>query len=225
MSQVAEPTAPTDQGDLTAGFDSLDRETRVDRLPLEGRLPDWLQGSLVRTGPAKWEVGERTMSHWFDGFAMLHRFGIADGEVSYANRFLQTKAYRAAEDKGEIVYSECGRLAEAGYLSERREESGRRRRIYRLTKVGSEALDRWRAEPTSELYELRDAGLLKLYFGADPAKLADDQLEAHKEKLREYERQLEECQRLKAPPGTIHAIEAGIGHEREYVRFWSKLRS
>ena len=29
------------------------------------------------------------MRHWFDGFAMLHRFGIADGEVSYANRFLE----------------------------------------------------------------------------------------------------------------------------------------
>ena len=46
------------------------------------------------------------MNHWFDGFAMLHRFGIADGEVSYANRFLETKAYRAAKEKGEIVYSE-----------------------------------------------------------------------------------------------------------------------
>jgi carotenoid cleavage dioxygenase-like enzyme len=46
------------------------------------------------------------MRHWFDGFAMLHRFGIADGEVSYANCFLQTRAYRAAEEKGEIVYSE-----------------------------------------------------------------------------------------------------------------------
>ncbi len=46
------------------------------------------------------------MNHWFDGFAMLHRFGIADGEVSYANRFLQTRAYRAAQEKGEIVYSE-----------------------------------------------------------------------------------------------------------------------
>jgi beta,beta-carotene 9',10'-dioxygenase len=104
MSQVADRA--TAKQDLTAGFESLDRETRVDRLPLEGRLPDWLQGSLVRTGPAKWEIGEQTMRHWFDGFAMLHRFGIADGEVSYANRFLQTKAYRAAEDKGEIVYSE-----------------------------------------------------------------------------------------------------------------------
>jgi PadR family transcriptional regulator AphA len=122
------------------------------------------------------------------------------------------------------LYSECGRLAEAGLLSERREDSGRRRRIYRLTKAGSEALDSWRAEPTSELYELRDAGLLKLYFGADPAKLAADQLGAHSERLREYERQLEECRRLKVPTGVMHAIEAGIGHEREYVRFWSKLK-
>lgn len=104
MSQVAEHA--TTKQDLTAGFDSLDRETRVDRLPLEGRLPDWLQGSLVRTGPAKWEAGEQTMRHWFDGFAMLHRFGISGGEVSYANRFLETRAYRAAQEKGEIVYSE-----------------------------------------------------------------------------------------------------------------------
>jgi beta,beta-carotene 9',10'-dioxygenase len=106
MSQIADPAASTPTKDLTAGFDSLDRETRVDRLPLEGRLPDWLEGSLVRTGPAKWEVGGRSMNHWFDGFAMLHRFGISGGEVSYANRFLETKAYRAAEEKGEIVYSE-----------------------------------------------------------------------------------------------------------------------
>ena len=28
---------------------------------------------------------------------MLHRFGFADGRVSYANRFLETRAYRAAE--------------------------------------------------------------------------------------------------------------------------------
>jgi len=106
MSQVAESARRPSTADLTGGFESLDHETHVDSLPLEGKLPDWLQGSLVRTGPAKWEAGEQTMRHWFDGFAMLHRFGIANGEVSYANRFLQTKAYRAAEEKGEIVYSE-----------------------------------------------------------------------------------------------------------------------
>jgi PadR family transcriptional regulator, regulatory protein AphA len=121
------------------------------------------------------------------------------------------------------LYGECARLAEAGLLSERREDGGRRRRIYRLTKSGGEALDRWRAEPTSDLYELRDAGLLKLFFGGDAKKLAPQQLEAHEGKLREYEAQLEECRRMKAPAGVMHAIEAGIGHEREYVRFWSKL--
>lgn len=121
------------------------------------------------------------------------------------------------------LYSECTRLAEAGLLTERREESGRRRRIYRLTQAGAEELDRWRAEPTSQLYELRDAGLLKLFFGADARKLAPWQLEAHEAKLREYEAQLEECRRIDASEGIIHAIECGVGHEREYVRFWKRL--
>ena len=121
------------------------------------------------------------------------------------------------------LYSECGRLAEVCLLSERREESGRRRRLYRLTKRGKEELDRWRGEPTGELYELRDAGLLKLFFGADPKTLAPRQLETHEAKLREYEEQLELCRRVAAPEGVMHAIEAGIGHEREYVRFWKRL--
>ena len=28
---------------------------------------------------------------------------------------------------------------------------------------------------------------------------------------------------MNAPDGVMHAIEAGIGHEREYVRFWKRL--
>ncbi len=88
------------------GFDSLEEETHLDGLPVQGELPPWLQGSLIRTGPAKWEVGDRAMNHWFDGFAMLHRFSFADGDVSYANRFLESRAYRAARDQGKIAYSE-----------------------------------------------------------------------------------------------------------------------
>jgi carotenoid cleavage dioxygenase-like enzyme len=37
---------------------------------------------------------------------MLHRFAIADGGVSYANRFLESKAFRAAEETGKITYAE-----------------------------------------------------------------------------------------------------------------------
>jgi len=99
-------STPNSAFGLSAGFRSLERETHVPELALEGTLPSWLQGSLIRTGPAKFEFGEQQMNHWFDGFAMLHRFSLADGKVSYANRFLETKAYRAAQEKGKIVYSE-----------------------------------------------------------------------------------------------------------------------
>jgi len=78
----------------------------VDELPLRGELPAWLSGSLLRTGPAKFEVGEQSMRHWFDGLAMLHRFTIADGRVSYGNRYLESRSYRAARERGRIVYSE-----------------------------------------------------------------------------------------------------------------------
>ena len=119
------------------------------------------------------------------------------------------------------LYSECARLAEAGYLSERREESGRRRRIYRLTAAGGRALDAWRGEPTSETYEIRDAGLLKLLFGATPGPLAERQIQAHRERLQELEGYHAAAAEL--PEGARLAIEAGIGHEREYLRFWSSV--
>jgi beta,beta-carotene 9',10'-dioxygenase len=104
MQRTAAQVSAT--GSYVDGLRSLETETRVDELPLTGSLPSWLEGSLIRTGPALWEVGQRTMNHWFDGFAMLHRFGIAGGRVSYANRFLRTEAYRAAEKTGEISYHE-----------------------------------------------------------------------------------------------------------------------
>jgi carotenoid cleavage dioxygenase-like enzyme len=103
MSTVTE--APV-AADSSRGLDSLEEETHLDRLDVRGEVPSWLQGALIRTGPAKWDVGDRVMNHWFDGFAMLHRFGFVDGEVSYANRFLESRAYRAARADGKIAYSE-----------------------------------------------------------------------------------------------------------------------
>src|ERR1700730_7030140 len=88
------------------GFSTLERKTCIAELPLRGELPTWLEGSLLRTGPAKFEVGGQRMRHWFDGLAMLHRFTIADGRVSYGNRFLGSRSYRAAKAQGQMVYGE-----------------------------------------------------------------------------------------------------------------------
>jgi len=92
--------------DYRLGFRSLHDEIAVDALPVEGTVPAWLEGTLVRNGPANYEVGDRRVNHWFDGQAMLHRFGFAGGSVSYANRFLQSRARRAAEETGQITYAE-----------------------------------------------------------------------------------------------------------------------
>jgi beta,beta-carotene 9',10'-dioxygenase len=90
----------------TLGFSTLEQETVLDELQLSGELPRWLHGSLLRTGPAKFEVAEKRMRHWFDGLAMLHRFTIEDGRVSYGNRYLQSRSYRAAREQGRMVYGE-----------------------------------------------------------------------------------------------------------------------
>ena len=87
------------------GFETQPEETRFTGLPVEGAMPSWLAGSLLRTGPAKFEVGERRMRHWFDGLAMLHSFTFSAGEVSYASRYLHGKAHAAAS-AGEMAYSE-----------------------------------------------------------------------------------------------------------------------
>ena len=120
------------------------------------------------------------------------------------------------------LYAEPERLAGAEYLREQREPGGRRRRLYSLTDRGRDALDAWRDEATEELPELRDPGLLKLFFGAEERALAAVRRDAHRAKLAEYEarRGLDTGD---GPRGPWRALDAGIAHEREWVRFWAKL--
>ena len=117
------------------------------------------------------------------------------------------------------LYSEPERLAAGGYVTEEREQGGRRRRLYAITERGRRALREWRSEPVVEIAELRDKAILKLFFGADPAVLAPPQLETHEAKLAEYER-LREGLPADTPAGVRLALDSGIQHERHMVRWW-----
>lgn len=119
------------------------------------------------------------------------------------------------------LYGEPARLAKAGYLTEEQEATGRRRKTYELTKKGRQALEEWKAAPTDTFTELRDPGLLKLYFGADPSAVAADQLQLHRHKLAEYEAMAAQPPK-DAPAGPWLALQAGLRHEREWVRFWEE---
>jgi PadR family transcriptional regulator, regulatory protein AphA len=117
-------------------------------------------------------------------------------------------------------YSEPERLAAAGLLTEEREEGGRRRRRYTITATGRRTLHEWLATPTRELtIELRDPGLLKLHLDAEPGPLAEAQLEAHQARLAEYEAVAAQVP-ADHDRGPWRTLQAGLGHEREWVRFW-----
>jgi PadR family transcriptional regulator, regulatory protein AphA len=122
------------------------------------------------------------------------------------------------------LYTEPERLARGGYVTEEREEGGRRRKRYRITDKGRRALRDWREEPAEALAELRDLALLKLFFGADRKELAAAQLDAHRGQLAEYERIRKELPN-DVPPGPRLALEAGLRHERTMIAFWEDLAS
>jgi PadR family transcriptional regulator, regulatory protein AphA len=117
------------------------------------------------------------------------------------------------------LYNEPERLARGGYVRGTQEQEGRRRKHYRLTDRGRAALDEWLAVPTRGVYELRDPGLLQLLLGADPVPLAQAQLEVHEAKLGEFEEIVEAAETR----GIELVFRAGVGHEREWIRFWTEI--
>jgi PadR family transcriptional regulator, regulatory protein AphA len=119
------------------------------------------------------------------------------------------------------LYAEPARLARAGYVTEHQEHGGRRRKRYELTDRGREALDAWLAILTPEPYELRDLAVLKLFFGANAHDLAEVQIETHRQKLVEYDAVHEQAG-AHVSSGVRLALELGIRHERETIRFWSE---
>jgi beta,beta-carotene 9',10'-dioxygenase len=99
-------SAPQQTSDYSLGFKEPAGEISVSELPVEGALPSWLSGSLVRLTPTRFEAEGVELNHWFDGQAMLHGFGINNGKVSYTNRWLRSRQLEAMEGEGRIRYRE-----------------------------------------------------------------------------------------------------------------------
>ena len=122
------------------------------------------------------------------------------------------------------LYAEPERLANAGLVSEEREQGGRRRRRFTITPAGEAALDAWLADPQAPTPELRDVALIKVFFGAQPAPIAQRQLAAHEQVLATYEG-LQAALRASpdSEPGVLSTLAAGILHERAMIAYWREL--
>ena len=133
-----------------------------------------------------------------------------------------------------LLYSEPPRLAALGLVSEVRETDGRRRRVFAITPGGEAALGAWLDRPSGASTELRDLGLLQLFF-ADLASgearlgLAVQQLAIHRAKLAAYQ----EDARLERGSGgprrgqrTVEhwrgeTLPMGVLYESAAVEFWT----
>lgn len=135
-----------------------------------------------------------------------------------------------------LLYTEPPRLAAMGLLTEARETEGRRRRVFRITPTGASALSGWLDRPSGAPTELRDLGLLQLFF-ADLSsrearlRLAEQQLATHRAKLAGYQ----EDERLERhSDGSARGertvehwrgetLPMGLLYESAAVEFWSDV--
>jgi DNA-binding PadR family transcriptional regulator len=135
-----------------------------------------------------------------------------------------------------LLYSEPNRLAGLGLVVEERETAGRRRRVFAITPGGRDALKAWLDTPADQPTELRDPGLLQLFFGdlasaESRLRLAEQQLAIHAAKLAAY-REDRRLERQATGSGrgqrTVEhwrgeTLPMGIRYEGAAVDFWADV--
>jgi beta,beta-carotene 9',10'-dioxygenase len=72
------------------------------QVALEGAVPEWLKGRLVRTAPALFESGNWRAEHWFDGLGMLYSFELEPEGVRFAQRKLESSVAEQVARDGRI---------------------------------------------------------------------------------------------------------------------------
>jgi all-trans-8'-apo-beta-carotenal 15,15'-oxygenase len=77
-------------------------------IPLRGRLPEGLRGTLYRNGPARFKLGTTRYQHWFDGDGMVQAFRIGNGKASHRGVLLRTPKLLQEEAAGRFLYPAFG---------------------------------------------------------------------------------------------------------------------
>jgi PadR family transcriptional regulator, regulatory protein AphA len=126
------------------------------------------------------------------------------------------------------LYSEPERLVGLGMLDVDQEDAGRRRKRYTITGAGREALQAWLRNPAAERSEIREPGVLKLFFGeladaADMTRLAQAQIARYEQELERYaaiEKTIMDKPEMRYPHATLRL---GIAAAQACLTFWTEV--
>jgi DNA-binding PadR family transcriptional regulator len=126
------------------------------------------------------------------------------------------------------IYSEAARLAGLGLLTGETENSGRRRRTYAITQAGQDALADWLAEPSRERPQIRNLGMLQLYFGQfarprDRAALARAQVDVHLDMLELYREVRAKLAARGDRPWQLRVADIAIAQITAIIGEWQKM--
>jgi DNA-binding PadR family transcriptional regulator len=139
----------------------------------------------------------------------------------------KTTRYFWAASYGQI-YPELRRLKEQGLILGRPEPSGARARtVYELTDAGRAALRGWLDSAEEPLYELRDEGMLKLFFSD---ALPERRVENIRAMRIRQERKLAQLRTLlpqarKGAQGPCLTLELGIGMTEWFINWCEATES
>ena len=127
------------------------------------------------------------------------------------------------------IYPELRRLEKEGLIEgESEPRGGRRRRVYRLTPAGREALHEWLISP-SLTYELRDEALLKLFFvdaltNAEAVELVRATRSRH-EAILERLREIEPGARARGAGFPYRVLQGGLTFHACAADWWSEVEA
>ncbi|HYC89849.1 MAG TPA: carotenoid oxygenase family protein [Thermoanaerobaculia bacterium] len=96
--------------DVSGIFHDLPREHGFEPLRVEGRLPESLQGTLYRCGPAKFSIGGEPYRHWFDADGAVAAVRIENGRAEGAVRTVETRWLRKEQRANRQLYRSYAQL-------------------------------------------------------------------------------------------------------------------
>lgn len=88
---------------LTGEFAPNSEELELTELPVEGKIPDDLNGVYLRNGPNPM-FEPKAMYHIFDGDGMIHAGHFRNGQFTYRNKYVRTADLQKKIDAGEELF-------------------------------------------------------------------------------------------------------------------------
>lgn len=83
---------------------------------IEGTIPKELNGTFLRNGPGRLDLGGESIGHWFDADGMIAATTFTEGKAHFKNRYVRTPKYIQETKQGYFSYRGMGTQYPGGPL-------------------------------------------------------------------------------------------------------------